>query len=449
MTCDEAVRAIEAMLDREIDDDERMQLEAHLAGCESCRRETEERRAFSDRIGRDLNEALRLAPGGTRRIVIRPRRFPWVRAAAVIVVGIAIGYAGSAGGLFRAATAEAREVANLSALKDAYTDRDQELVAKLEMEAADLDRRAGRAPESAARDLTSLAVMQAAQGLAAAEPMVLPPEPEMRARHVARQLSSPSLSQRGRAVNAMRNLPAGDAVHLERQIGHLNGTNRTFTELVVLASRAPSEKPAVDQTIETNKGSLRFVQYPDARVRFEALGTSPTQVYQAVNVAGFRTVHPEVAKKIGLKGVDGDFTVYGVHHKAPVVDSRPTVYVPVVMLDVPAAESAGMVEVMSAQAVMVDYARAGRSLDETERKGREVLRRVHATASASPTAVRADPARVRHHLSDCRALDAARLALARESLRDELAALEKRVAELERRLECLRKAAITLEYLPR
>ena len=79
MTCDEAVRAIEAMLDREIDDDERMQLEAHLAECETCRRETEDRRAFPDRIGRDLNDAFPPSTRATPRIVIRPRRSNWVR----------------------------------------------------------------------------------------------------------------------------------------------------------------------------------------------------------------------------------------------------------------------------------------------------------------------------------------------------------------------------------
>src|SRR5688572_21615019 len=153
VTCDEAVRAIEAMLDREIEDDERLQLEAHLAGCEACRRETDERRAFSERLGRDLQEAFRPPAAVERRIVFRPRRFPWIRAAAVVLVGVAVGYIGSASGFFSPATAEAREVAKLSALKDAYETRDRELALRVEREATILDRRAAQTPDGPRRDL--------------------------------------------------------------------------------------------------------------------------------------------------------------------------------------------------------------------------------------------------------------------------------------------------------
>ncbi len=455
MTCEEAIRAIEAMIDREIDDDERLQLEAHLAGCESCRRETEERRAFSDRIGRDLGDAFRFPDAGARRVIIRPRRFPWVRAAAVIVVGIAVGYVGSASGFFRPATAEAREVANLSALKDAYADRDRELVVLLEREAGQLEGRVARAPDGAVRDATTLCFMNAVTGLAGREPLALPTEPEQRARIVAQQLSSPSLSRRGGAVLALKRLTAADASHIEKQIVHVNGANRTFFELYVKSVQAPTDN-ATDCTIQTDEGAVRITQRQDGCLRVEAKGSQapavapkPAAVYEGVNLLDFQVRYPKVATQLRLRGVDGDFTVYGVHQKAPGVETRPAAFVPAVVWSSPDAKSGEIVEAMSVHAVMSDCARSGRSVEETERKGMEVLRRVHEVSTDTARTVRADPERVRILLADFRGLDAPRLALARERLQDEVAELERRVAELERRLDCVRKASVTLEYAPR
>ena len=448
MTCDEAIRAIDAMLDREIEDGERLQLEAHLGGCEACRRETDERRALSDRIGRDLNEAFRIQPGGARRVVAPPRRFAWVRAAAVVLVGVAIGYVGAAGGLFRAQTAEAHDLARLSALKDAYETRDRELSARLEREAGALDRRVAVAPDSAVRDAVSLCVMNAAAGLADKNPLELPAEPAQRARTVAFQLSSSDWSQRGVAVQAVRRLPPGDAAYMEGQVANLHGANRTFAELWLLSRRA-STGTAVDCTVETGQGAVRIVQLQNGFVRIEAGDAAAPKVFEGLNLLDIRSRYPAVALQLQLRGVDGNFTVGGVQQVAPDVESRPAMFVPAIVWSAPGATSEGLVEALSVHAVMSDLARAGLSVEETERKALEVRDRVQATSSETPLAVSADPERVRFHLSALRGLDAGRLALTRERLHDDVAALERRLSEMARRLDCVRKATVTLEYAPR
>jgi hypothetical protein len=442
VTCDEAIRAIEAMIDREIDDDERMQLEAHLAECEACRRETDERRAFSDRLGRDLDEALRPAAGAPRRIVFRPRRFPWVRAAAVIIVGFGIGYVGSATGFFKTATAEAHEVARLSALKDAYQDRNRELAFRVEQEASVLDQRAARAPEGPLRDAVTLSLMNVVSGLAGGESLELPEDPAKRASTVARLLSERKLSRRGLAVQAMRQMSPMDVAHVENQIVNLNGTNRTFTELWVLSVKSPTD-PAV--TLEIDGGAMRFVQLQNARVRVVAEGPAAvSKVYEGLNFLDFRARYPDLALQLRLRGTDGNFSVVGVEHNSPAVESRPAVYVPAVIGN----DSNDIVEALTVQAVMADCARLGGSVDEAERRAREVMRRVHETTNEARV-VTADPERVQRYLASYRKLDGPRLMLARERVQDDMAAEERRLADWEGRLDCLRKAAVTLDYLPK
>ncbi|HZL73176.1 MAG TPA: zf-HC2 domain-containing protein [Planctomycetota bacterium] len=451
MTCDEAIRAIEAMIDREIDDDERMQLEAHLAGCETCRRETEERRAFSDRIGRDLNDAFPPSTRATPRIVIRPRRSNWVRAAAVILVGFAVGYVGSSTGVFRPASAEAREVAKLSALKDAYQDRSRELADRVEREATALDTRAAQAPDGPRRDAVALCVMKIANGMAGADALELPPEPEKRARKVAEYMSTPSLARRGLAVQALRTLPATDMPLVERQIVNLKGTNRTFTELYVLSFKSPTEPVVV---MELNGGDLRFTQLANATLRVEAKTNSATaaaapRIYEGVNVLEFRSRHPDISRLLDLKGSDGNFSVAGVTQRATAVQCRPVAYMPAVVWSVQDRESGRIVEALSVHAVMAECARAGGTVEEAERQGLDVMRRVQEVSATAYASVTPDPERVRYHLTRVRNLDSAGLALTRERLHDDVAALERRVVEWQGRLECLHKAAVTLDYQPK
>jgi hypothetical protein len=445
VTCEEAIRAIDAMLDREIDDGERLQLEAHLAGCEACRRETDERRALSDRIARDLNEAFRATAPAAPRIVVRTRRFPWARAAAVILAGVAIGFIGNSTGFFTPSNAEAREVAGLSALKEAYETRDRELMSRLEQEAGDLDRRAARAPEGPVRDLAAMYVMNGAAGLAGSEPLALPPEPAARARTLACRMSSQDWSQRGQAVLALRRLAAADAPHVNNQITLLSGTNATFANLWVKSVQAPTE-PAV--TVEIDGGNLRVTQFRDARFRIESTAAAAPRIYEGISLLEFRTRYPELVERLRIRGVDGNFTVAGVHCTAPDVERSPAVYVPAVVWSAPSAESGAIAEALSVQVVMANCAEAGRPIAEAEKKGLEVMRRVQ-EVPALRRAVSADPERVRSYLAALRKVDKERLALARERLNDELAELERRVAAWERRIECVRKAAVALEYLPR
>jgi len=184
-------------------------------------------------------------------------------------------------------------------------------------------------------------------------------------------------------------------------------------------------------------------------LRVESVGAATPRVFEGVNLLDFRSRNPLIASQLRLRGVDGNFTVAGVHQLAPAVESRPAMFVPAVVWSAPGGESGGFVEAMSVHAVMSDLARAGRSVEETERQGIEVMRRVHEASAPALQVVRADPERVRIHLAAFRRFDGARLALARERLHDDVAALERRVLEMERRIDCVRKAAVTLEFTPR
>ena len=448
MTCHDAIRAIDAMLDGEIGDDERMELDAHLGGCEACRLETEERRAFSDRLGRGLREGFPASAPGGRSVIFRKSRFPWIRAAAVILAGIAIGFVGARGGLFDPASAEARQVANLSALKSAYERRDHELAANLEQEAGNLDRKVSLAPDGALRDAGAICVMNAAAGLAGDVPPVLPAHPARRAREVAHLLSSPQWAHRGQGVKALRQFAPGDAQHVESQIVNLKGTSRTFTELWVRSVRAPSEPP-INVTVEANGVAMHFVQHLDGRVRVEAGSEAARAVYEGLNLWDFRVRHPKIASLLRLQGVDGDFSLAGVHQTAPEIEGRPTVFMPVVVWETPGSESEDCMEALGGFAVMAELTRAGVSVKESEKQARQAMREIQEMAPPGPPEVHADPELVQVFLADVREHDLEWLALERERLNDELAALEKRVLEKQRRLARVRQAAKTLNYTAR
>lgn len=249
----------------------------------------------------------------------------------------------------------------------------------------------------------------------------------------------------------MRRLPATDAPHVKEQIANLDGANRTFAELYVLALQSPSE-PAV--TVELENGKCRFVQLQNARVRLEAAqdsssGAAPMKVYEADNVLQFRAAYPLLASQIQLRGTDGKFTVGGVSCTAPTVVGRPAAFVPAVVWNTQDGDSARIVDALTVHAVMADCTRSGGTVDEAESRGKEVMRRVQQAVKEAYGAVQADPAQERVYLTRVRKLDTTRLALERERLHDEVAELERRVIELQQRLESLRKATVALDYNPK
>lgn len=450
MTCDEAIRAIEAMLDGEIQSDERFQLEAHLAGCEACRREVEERRAFSDRLGRSLHEALGAAVPKARPVVRPPGRVPWMRVAAVLLVGVLVGYAGTTSRLFQATPAEAREVANLLALKDGCESRERVLASNLETAARTLDGQVARAPEGAVRSVCAMSVANAAYGLASATPVDLPVEPEQRARFVARQLSSPDWSERGRAVKALKALSADDVRHLKDRVVLLNCANRDIVELMALSADPPSV-PAIDFSVEAQDRVVRFVQYRDGRVRVERAGAAPgaPEVYEAANVIEFRALHPVVATNLRLRGVDGDVIVGDVRQRSLAVAPRPAADLPMVVWGAPSAES-GPTKAMAYQALVTDLVRSGLGSEDALNRAREIVDRMSAVDGSPGAAVRVDPAQVEVHLTIVRHWAQGRLLEERGRLQENVALLQRRLAETERRLAYVRQAqAILVESAKR
>jgi hypothetical protein len=103
-------------------------------------------------------------------------------------------------------------------------------------------------------------------------------------------------------------------------------------------------------------------------------------------------------------------------------------------------------EALTVQAVMTDCALAGRSLDEAEKRGLAVLQLVHRVSEAPRPAVQVDPARIKRHLAVVRDQNRARLTVTREQLNEEVMRLERRLQDMQQRLDGVRKALVALEY---
>ncbi len=83
MSCPDAEKLISARLDRELSTIETAELDAHLAGCEACRRAAGEYAALVD----ELESAFRAEPLATPAPRARPRpRIPWLRLAAAVLL---------------------------------------------------------------------------------------------------------------------------------------------------------------------------------------------------------------------------------------------------------------------------------------------------------------------------------------------------------------------------
>lgn len=448
MTCDEAIRAIDAMLDGEVDEGERFALEAHLGSCEGCRRETKDRFEFSDRLGRALHEAFGSVVPAARRVE-KPRKWgTWSRIAAVLLTGVIVGYAGTSLGVFRAAPAEARSVAALMATRDALAQRALDLDVQLDTEVRDLDHTVSRTDEGAARDVAALTVTGLAARNAAPEPVPLPMDPKDRRRVLASKLSAPNWRDRGAAVWAVRELSAQDAALLRDQIVPLDGSNRCFVELVVLAAEGGGN-PALDVAIESKGAAVRFVQYPDARIRVQRAGRGGQEVFEAANLSDFQARHPQLVVDLGIEGVDGDVVVAGVRQKGGKVAARPLRYVPTMVWNRNGATPDRIVETLAYESVLADLSRAGVAVEEATRRAEAAMWKVRKMEAAPPTPVRPDPRRTERHLAVVKKLDPGTLALELERIQDDLATLERRCEEVARQISCVRKARATIDAAKR
>ena len=448
MTCDEAIRAIDAMLDGEIDEGERFTLEAHLGSCEACRREVDERRAFSDRIGRELHEAIgAFAPVAHR--VERPRKWgTWTRIAAVLLTGVIVGYAGTSLGVFRPTPAEALSVATLRAHRDAYHQRAQDLDQRLDVEVQALDRMVDLAQEGPARDVGALAVARTAAQCAPSEPMRLPDDPLQRRRYIAQKLNSPNWRDRGSAVWAVREMGPQEAALLRDQLVPMGGSNRCFAELVVLSAEGAG-KPALDVVIEAQGSAVRFIQFSDARIRLERAANGRQDVLVAANLLDLQTRHPQVTGDLGIQGTDGDVIVAGVRQKGGKVEARPLRYVPAMVWSRAGATPDRVVEQLAYESVLADLSQAGVAVEEATRRAQEAMVNVRKADDVPASPVRPDPRQTERHLAVLKSMDRANLRLELERIQDDLATLELRCQEMGRQLAMIRKARVTLEAAKR
>ena len=448
MTCDEAIRAIDAMLDGEIESGERFALEAHLGSCEACRREVDERRAFSDRLGRELHEAVASFPPAARRVNSPRRLGTWTRIAAVLLTGVVVGYAGTSLGVFRSAPAEALSVARLQAHRDAYRQRAEELDKRLDVEVQALDHMVGRAEEGPARDVGALAVARAAAQCGSPEPMVLPSDPYLRRRSIAQKLASPHWRDRGAAVWAVREMSAKEAALLREQLVPMGGSNRCFAEMVVLSAEGTG-KPALDVVIEGQGSAVRFIQFSDARIRLECAANGRQDVLEAANLFDLQARHPQVAGDLGIQGTDGDVIVAGVRQTSGKVEARPLRYVPALVWTRAGAIPERVVEQMTFESVLADLGRSGVAVEEATRRAHEAIQKVRKADDVPAMPVQPDPRQTERHLAAMKSMDRAHLRLELERIQDDLATLELRCQEMARQLAMVRKARVTLESAKR
>jgi anti-sigma factor RsiW len=103
MNCDEAERFLDAYLDGELELSQQLELEKHLSGCPECQAllaQRQEFRAFfnaaapSFRAPPELREKIRSIVREEPLKVVRPPfwRRPWLYAAAVLAIGLSIGW---------------------------------------------------------------------------------------------------------------------------------------------------------------------------------------------------------------------------------------------------------------------------------------------------------------------------------------------------------------------
>ncbi|HTF56832.1 MAG TPA: hypothetical protein VK661_06335, partial [Planctomycetota bacterium] len=290
-----------------------------------------------------------------------------------------------------------------------------------------------------------------ANGLASTTPMVLPAESDQRTQYVLRMLSSQDWSERGQAVKALQKLSPDDVKHLKERAVLLNSANRDLVELMALSADPPSEH-AIDLSVEDQNRIVRFIQFLDGRVRVERAGASPEapEVYQAANVIEFRALHPVVATNLRLRGVDGDVMVGGVRQKNSAVAPRPSADLQVVVWGASDAMSGDAMKAMSYQALVTDLAHSGLKSEDAEKRAWQIVDRNPIVEWASRSAVRVDPAQVEIHFTIVRRWNPDRLQVERKLLQEQVALLEQRLAEGDRRLAYIRQAqAILVESAKR
>jgi hypothetical protein len=311
MSCAEIRTALDALADGELDAAEERAARTHLAACAACARELEERRAFSESLGRSLERALdgvessaadrgravgRMAAAARRRAPLLPR------VAAVAAVGVAVGLVAWA--LASRPTPEQRDVARRLGEAEA---RDLQVRALREQASRELD----FVREAVARGPADHPAAVALNvGLSALEDRLEPDAPRASLGQLVADTASPDPACRASAQKALWRLGAesleefGQAV-LRAEKADWMFVTRVLNDLKGRARADASRQVAVSQVV--NGESVVVSQGPDGRVRV----VLPGRTIETRSMGELLDRHADVCGKYGIRGREGVITVGG------------------------------------------------------------------------------------------------------------------------------------------
>lgn len=438
MNCRDAMERMDARLDGELADGR--DLDAHVAACATCAAELESRRAFSEQLRREFDDALaevapapgekeactrRLAEASTRRLTFL------TRLAAVVAIGVSVGLIAYAFGLFGGPSPAEREAAAIS------VSREQALLKWLESrreallrDVRDLDHRLPRNHGTQHFGQVVGPFLGRVESAVAGEPIPidLSADPETDVLAIVQAAESGDPRRRAGAWFALRQLDRAHAPFLLRMQPKLDGVEyhlfQAAAQNLAGVIFVPDEQPSLEIHQDDGRHALRLRQYPNATIELEIDGAQIV----AADMEQLLQSHPDVCRDFQISGQDGEVRVGSAVSKAIAI--RPSVlrmtrryflsedddWLEVV----PDADRAFTVVVTSR---LGDESRAMDLVREVEMSTRRIVRPRDREAALADAQKLLD-----------RTLDSVRRLNARELERVRLDA-ERRAADLERRLE--------------
>jgi len=333
MNCNDALLDIDALVDGELAD--RRGLDAHLASCASCARELESRRAFSDDLRLQLRPIRELkAPAADKtalvdRLVARPRTSAlWLRAAAVVIVGLSLGFIGVTLNRRTRDALPSPAAVQLAEVKALENTAKLKRVA-LRNEADELKHLVTRngGTEEAGRVL-SFMIMSINRELAGDQAIEI--EIQGDARQQVDQALDLIVKSDPRGVFALRKLGSDHLVYLKDAEKRLEGGDYHILKMkidamsgtAVVAVPAGAD-PCINIVQSSNNRTIKFQQYPNAVVVLEFNG----QKVVAADMTALLAQHGELCTKAGVAGADGKVQIGGVQSVAlGVVRSAPRMW---------------------------------------------------------------------------------------------------------------------------
>ena len=307
MTCDEARKEIDALLDGELDG---TAVRDHVSACPACARVADERRVLSAALSRSFEHALEgvePAPEDRRRVVERLTAEPARRArfvgalAAAAVIGLAVGLVTTV-------------LAGPSPEQMALAERMREAEAKGEQIRRVSDAVAGDLEfvdlTFAGRPDTSPAARALCVGLWNTSDRLQPGGMPADIARLLHRTADPVYRARSVARASLRRLGVGALDTLRRAVSEAGRFDRRFVDELVsdLEGRVRSGRVSKVDISRVGGGvEIRLTQWGDGRVRLVV----PDGTFEAANMDELLGDHPGVCRKYAVAGRDGRVSVGG------------------------------------------------------------------------------------------------------------------------------------------